>query len=345
MKTKEINSSRILQIYPESYPTPSVGLQLLQTGILLFWISFLLFMMLGTSVLFISFTIFYPSFRIIAGMYIAWMVYDQKTAIKGRRIDWMIDLIRCNSIWQYFAGYFSAQLVKTADLDPNRKYILGYSNHGVYAFSLMTNVFHNRNFNKLFPGIHLMGCTLPANFWLPIWRDYLLGVSISSCDSSSLKYRLRHENNGSAMIIALGGAEEFRYMKEGTMDVVIKKRKGFVKIALQTGVDLVPIIGFGENEIFSLIDHPIFQPLHTVFQVLFKASAPLFMGKLFGILPARYPLVTVVGKPIRVEKVEKPSNEEIDELHAHYLKDLKKLYDDFKDLYHKDRKQEIRFVS
>jgi 2-acylglycerol O-acyltransferase 2 len=147
------------------------------------------------------------------------------------------------------------------------------------------------------------------------------------------------------MMIALGGAEEFRYMEAGTMDVVIKKRKGFVKIALQTGVDLVPLIGFGENEIFALIKNPIFQPLHKIFHFLFKASAPLFKGKVFGILPSRHPLVTVVGKPISVEKVENPTTEQIEELHGRYLKELQDLYDDFKDMYHKDRKQEMRFIA
>jgi hypothetical protein len=56
-----------------------------------------------------------------------------------------------------------------------------------------------------------------------------------------------------ALLIAIGGAEEFKYMEEHTIDLVIQKRKGFAKLALQTGADLVPIIGFGENELFSRI--------------------------------------------------------------------------------------------
>jgi hypothetical protein len=33
---------------------------------------------------------------------------------------------------------------------------------------------------------------------------------------------------------------------------VLNKRKGFVRIALQTGAKLVPVIGFGENELFDV---------------------------------------------------------------------------------------------
>lgn len=33
---------------------------------------------------------------------------------------------------------------------------------------------------------------------------------------------------------------------------VLNKRKGFVRIALQTGAKLVPVIGFGENDLFDV---------------------------------------------------------------------------------------------
>ena len=39
----------------------------------------------------------------------------------------------------------------------------------------------------------------------------------------------------------------------------------------------------------------------------------------------------VVGKPIAVDKVEEASEEQVEELHARFLADLRKLFDDNKE--------------
>ena len=35
------------------------------------------------------------------------------------------------------------------------------------------------------------------------------------------------------------------------MDLVLRRRKGFVKLALASGADLVPVLAFGENECYT----------------------------------------------------------------------------------------------
>lgn len=77
------------------------------------------------------------------------------------------------------------------------------------------------------------------------------------------------------------------------MNLVLLKRKGFARLALCTGAQLVPILGFGENDIYQTISHPIFEPLHRLCKATFKCYAPMFYGKEFLIFPARKPLVTV----------------------------------------------------
>ena len=61
----------------------------------------------------------------------------------------------------------------------------------------------------------------------------------------------------------------------------------------------------------------------------------------FGILPKRLPLTVVVGKPIRVEEFGipsggcQPTQEQVDKVHAEYLKSLRDLYNEYNPKYGK----------
>jgi hypothetical protein len=87
----------------------------------------------------------------------------------------------------------------------------------------------------------------------------------------------------------------------GNYTLCIKRRRGFVKLALQNGASLVPVYSFGETETFKQIDNHKGSMLRT-FQSEFKkrvgVSPVLFygagiFGNTYGILPFRRRLVTV----------------------------------------------------
>ena len=56
--------------------------------------------------------------------------------------------------------------------------------------------------------------------------------------------------------LVVGGAQEALQGDDTTIELTLKSRKGFVKLALETGVDLVPSFGFGEQHIFRMINSP-----------------------------------------------------------------------------------------
>ena len=114
--------------------------------------------------------------------------------------------------------------------------------------------------------------------------------------------------------------------------LIIKKRKGFVKMALRHGACLVPSFSFGEAGLYR---QPGPGGLTRNWQLKVRKfigiSPVIFFGRgwlqdTFGILPQRNPVTVVVGDPIDVEKTVNPSDEEIDELHAKYVTELKNLY-------------------
>ena len=141
-------------------------------------------------------------------------------------------------------------------------------------------------------------------------------------------------SRGKSIFIVIGGASEALDARPGDHCIVLGRRKGFVKIALQTGAHLVPVFSFGENLIYDQPENPRGSFVRKI-QVMLKSTIgvtlPLPMGRgvfnyTFGLLPFREQLTTIVGAPIELPKIEKPTIEEIDQYHALYIERLSQLY-------------------
>jgi len=136
-----------------------------------------------------------------------------------------------------------------------------------------------------------------------------------------------------------------------TTKVVLKTRAGFVKIALTTGASLVPMWGFGENNIFENLatDSPMILKIQRKIQRVLSFAPVLVAGRGvfsyggFGIVPHRRPISVVVGAPIAVEMDANPSTEKVEAIHAQYKAAVKDLFNKYKDIY--DPKAEpIEFI-
>jgi 2-acylglycerol O-acyltransferase 2/2-acylglycerol O-acyltransferase 1 len=67
-----------------------------------------------------------------------------------------------------------------------------------------------------------------------------------------------------------------------------------------------------------------------------------------GLMPYRHPLNIVVGRPISVmqqQNRDKIDDQYIDELHSRYVQELMRLWDQYKDVYAKEREGELEIGS
>jgi hypothetical protein len=65
--------------------------------------------------------------------------------------------------------------------------------------------------------------------------------------------------------VVVGGAEESTIASPGGIDLVLEKRKGFVREAIMSGASLVPVLAFGENDLYATFKYPDDHPI-TRFQ-------------------------------------------------------------------------------
>lgn len=132
----------------------------------------------------------------------------------------------------------------------------------------------------------------------------------------------------------------------GTMNLIIKKRKGFVKLALKEGAQLVPVLSFGENDLYDLTvpeSGSWISAWQQLVKKFFGYTFPLFHARgVFnydvGILPYRREVNVVVGRPIGFDEKRAGTNEEIEELHRLYCEELQRLWDTYKDVFATHRK-------
>ncbi|NXS07124.1 MOGT2 acyltransferase, partial [Neodrepanis coruscans] len=128
------------------------------------------------------------------------------------------------------------QLEKTVDLDPRKNYLLGFHPHGVLAAGAFLNFCTEASsFSTLFPGItpHLM--MLSLWFRVPFLRDYLMSGGLVSSDKESASHVLQKPEGGNLLAIIVGGAQEALDAHPGSCTLLLRNRKGFVRLAIQHG--------------------------------------------------------------------------------------------------------------
>ncbi|KAJ1989007.1 diacylglycerol O-acyltransferase 1 [Dimargaris cristalligena] len=285
-------------------------------------------------------------------LYIPYVIYtlrNQAPALGGRPSPWLRRL----KFWKYCADYFPAQLVKEVDLDPSQNYIFGYHPHGIISVGALLNFgTEATGVSAQFPGLNIRLLTLTSNFHIPFYRDIILGMHVNSVSRHSIEH-IVNSGPGNSCVIVVGGASESLYAKPKQADLVLKKRLGFIKLAIKNGASLVPIFTFGENDLYDQIDSgpgTIIRSIQRKIQSYCGFTTPLFHGRgIFnydlGLMPFRAPLVSVVGRPIPVKRNPDPSLEDLKDIQEQYIAELTRIFNKYKDTYAKDRISDLRVVE
>ncbi|KAL4963513.1 diacylglycerol acyltransferase type 2A [Aspergillus stella-maris] len=272
------------------------------------------------------------------------------------------DILRSLPVWSLYASYFPARLHRSEPLLPTRKYIFGYHPHGIISLGAFAAFCTEAlNFSRLFPGIINTLLTLDSNFRIPFYREYALSmglasVSRESCENLLTKGGADGEGMGRAITIVIGGARESLNASPGSLRLVLKRRKGFIKLAIRTGADLVPVIAFGENDLYEQVRsdrHPFIHKFQMLVKQTLGFTVPLFHARgVFnydvGLMPYRRPLNIVVGRPIQVVQQQdrnKIDDDYIDQLHSEYVRELERLWEEWKGAYARDRTSDIEIVA
>jgi len=255
--------------------------------------------------------------------------------------------------WEPFQRYMPIQVVKIKpeEFQPPRKFLFCFHPHGV-VFLGPTTI--GNLFDKLFPGLDCYHLMSNICFISPIFRQYTLWngciPATKVCAASAVL------NHGVSLSVVPGGLAEmlesdptprplqhFEVKRcrlsdpsddvtqdKKTVVLYLQSRKGFIKLALELGLDLVPVFTFGETDTYRQVRWGMKWRLRI--SRFITVPVTWIWGKYF-LFPFKTPISVVFGEPLVVERDANPSQEAIEKLHTKYIDELCKLFENNKSKY------------
>jgi len=254
--------------------------------------------------------------------------------------------------WEPFRKMMPINIVKLTpnEFQPPRKFMFCYHPHGVLFLGAATV---GNNFDKIFPGLNAYHLMSSVCFLCPIFRQYCIWngciPATKECANTAVN------EHGVSLSVIPGGLAEMlqadatpRHLLEFEQEACInsnpnddggekktyvlylKSRKGFVKLAIQFGLDLVPIFTFGEIETYRQIRWGLKWRLRL--SRFLTIPITWIWGQYF-LLPFKKELNLVVGAPLAVEREENPSVERVEQVHKQYIEALCKMFEENKAKY------------
>jgi len=216
--------------------------------------------------------------------------------------------------WEYFRSY---NVYTEVDLTPNKS-IFSFHPHGVLGFgAAMSPAIHNILYDAYFCGSRAM-INMPISGIIARW------MGVQGVNQKNFKDLLKKEKN---IIFVPGGFEEATLTQHAKERIFIKERKGFIKYSLQYGYKIHPCYSFNENKIYYTF--PYFEKLRLLFNK-FKVPGVIFYSKYLFFPDWNVDLFVVIGKPIQLPQISKPTQQEIDYYHKMYIDSVCNLYNKYK---------------
>ncbi|CAM9598235.1 unnamed protein product [Phaeothamnion confervicola] len=228
-------------------------------------------------------------------------------------------------LFRAWRRYFAMECIVTEALEPGRRYMLAESPHGIVP--LGQQLLSATVCQHTYPGVGQMaGVAADIVMWIPVIRQLYgwLGTRCAGRGTIASMYR-----DGVNVAVVLGGIAEMFLVSTEEERVYLKNRKGFVRMAVMQGADVVPLFFFGNSSLFTLVGGGDGSLLLSISRRI-KSSLLVFHGRFGLTVPYRRPLRMVSGRPIHVQQTDDPSQEYIDSIHQELVERTVELYETYR---------------
>lgn len=236
---------------------------------------------------------------------------------------------RQHPLWRLTSRYIGIEVLRTKKLEPGKRYLFGLYPHGILILSRIA--IYGGVWELLFPGIETRVLGASPMFLCPGSREICLWMS--AVDAAKRVAVACIEKFGLHLMVYPGGSDEIFETDPNSSATTLIVRKGFIKLAIQTGSEIVPAFIFGEKWLYYR--KSVSKSVQKFFMKNFRMPLILFWGRYFTWLPYHDKnkafLTVVFGSPIPVTQMAEPSDEYIEELWIQYIDQVKNIYETYKE--------------
>ena len=238
-------------------------------------------------------------------------------------------LILCSWPFRQIPKYFEFEEIHEMGDEELKKsgknYIFAVHPHGVFSYVGVCGAITSMNAPdgigpKLSSKVPTAAASVLKKF--PLLKDVLGVFGVIPADAKTLAKQLK----ANSLVLYVGGMAELFKTSPKRDAVYLKGRKGFIKIALRSGADVLPCYFFGNT---TVLEAMTYGPLADLSRKL-GVSMTLFWGRFFLPMPKRVPLTYARGRPLGLPHIPEPTEAEIDHWHAVYCERVKELFERYK---------------
>lgn len=160
----------------------------------------------------------------------------------------------------------------------------------------------------------------------PVVKHVIGLFELVDASAKSLKKRLWKGGMAGTTVLYPGGIAELFMCSETEEVLYLQERKGFIKLALREGADIIPLYFIGNTSSLSIPKVPFLETLSRKYQV----SLTIFWGRWGLPIPRANKVIYVRGTPLGMPYIPEPTDDDVDKWHKKYISEVTRLFDKYK---------------
>mmetsp|Transcript_21991 Transcript_21991/g.25426 ORF Transcript_21991/g.25426 Transcript_21991/m.25426 type:complete len:342 (+) Transcript_21991:97-1122(+) len=215
-----------------------------------------------------------------------------------------------------------------AEAKPEAQFIIAGFPHGCGSeFRILMEGYIQKVLPNIVKENNLRTLAASILFKIPLVREVALWTGCIDANRKTAEMAL---NKGRTLLVLPGGEAEQILTTYGKEKVYLKKRKGFIKLAMRNQISVVPMYVFGSSDLFYTSTF-LFGPRHWLMKNM-GICIPFCFGLLGSLCPLPKKITVAFGAPMKCTiKGTEPTSDKLDCAHQQFCKELKELFDKHKE--------------